>query len=88
MFTEQESRIKIGISREKSMCFRLKRKENRPRRNRCLILQLSSDDGVPGAPDGWLLGKGWVGAPWGCCWGVVGPTGRTPGWGRGPWETH
>lgn len=44
MCTEQESKIKIRISREKSMCWRLKCTEKRPRRNRFLIIPLSSDE--------------------------------------------
>lgn len=48
VFAGQESKIKIGISREKSMCFRLKCKEKRPRRNRFLVIQLSPDEEMPG----------------------------------------
>lgn len=62
MFTEQESKIKIGTSREKRMCFRLKRKGNRPRRIQFLILQLSPDKGclvlgslAPSERPGWGL---------------------------------
>lgn len=64
VFTEQGGNIKIGTSREKSMCFKLNYKENRPGRKWFLILQLSSDEGTPGVRGAWHPLKGLAGARW------------------------
>lgn len=63
------------------MCFRPKCKENRPRRNRFLIIQLSTDEGVPGALRGWHVTEDQAGA-WREMPRMGGPTGRISGWSR------